>query len=319
MTSTTLTARTPLNLLLIGGEYPFGQVVTRWLVAAGHQVAAHVHTTASAHQIREAGALPVYADLLRVGELRGLIQSRKIEVVINLEPQAPNQLPLRPSKWNADSLLPTVTALQTAAAEGGASFLIQTSYATVYGDQHGAWVDETTRPEPGENAILRAALRAEKQALAGPIPACILRLGFLYGADSNELQSLRETLMFSRPVIAGKGYANWVHYQDAAEAIRRVAEAKPVSEIFNVVDNTPASSADFLAKFAQSLGLDGVSSAPAFLAPLLTHRDQVAFMAQSVRVKNARLSQALGWRPAYPTLQAGFDETLLTWRTRATV
>jgi nucleoside-diphosphate-sugar epimerase len=306
-------------LLVIGGEYPVGQVITRLLVSAGHQVAAHVHTTASAHQIRQNGALPVYGDLQRVGELRGLIQSRKIEVVINLESQAPNHIPLRPAHWDTESLMPRLVALQQAAAEGGASFLIHTSYATVYGDQHGAWVDETTRPEPGENELLRDALRAEKQALSGPTPACVLRLGFLYGAESTELQSLREMLIFARPLIAGKGYANWLHYHDAAEAIRRVAEAKPVGEIFNVVDNAPASSIDFLAKFAQSLGLNAPNSAPGFLAPLLTNRDQIALMAQSVRVKNARISQALGWRPAYPTLTAGFDEALLTWRTRAIV
>ncbi|MBC8100179.1 MAG: NAD(P)H-binding protein [Armatimonadetes bacterium] len=310
----TLIERTPLSLLLTAADSPFGLLLTQRLVAAGHQVAGLTATTDGAAHVRAQGGLPVYADAIRQGELKSLIAMRKVEVVINLSAQAHNHIPLRNAAWDTDALEDTASALIAAASESGAKFYLHTSFAFVYGDHHGAWVDETTRPTPGDQPLLRAALRAEMQARAASIPSCILRLGFLYGTQSPELHALYDALRLNRPMLAGAGIANWVQMEDAAEAIRRAAEARIADGIYNIVDSAPASSAAFLTTFAAGLGLRPPMSIPAFAGRAVLSQHQLDLMKQSVKVRNARAIEELGWTPRFASHVAGLEDTFLSWR-----
>jgi nucleoside-diphosphate-sugar epimerase len=314
--SQALTERKLLSIFITGGSSPLGLAVIRALVAAGHQVAAHTSGAKQSTVIRDLGGLPVYADLARLGELKSIIAARKCEVVINLATQVANHIPFARADWMADSLVTNTETLLTAAAEAGAKFYVHTSYAFVYGDHHGAWVDETSRPEPGEHELLKAALRAEKKAISGAIPGCVLRLGYVYGADSNVLQGLVETLRAGRPVVAGEGYANWINADDAAEAIRRAAEAQIAGGIYNIVDGTPASPMTFLNNFGAAMGLSSISRAPKFLAGLFAPKTQNDLMTLSARAKNGRAVEELGWYPRFNSHQAGLDDVMLTWRAR---
>jgi nucleoside-diphosphate-sugar epimerase len=311
-----MTERTSLSIFLTGGSTPLGLAVIKHLIAAGHQVAAHTSGADQSHVIREMGALPVYADLLRRGELKSIIALRKADVVINLATQAANHIPFYRANWQTSELYAMTEALYEAAAEAGAKFFVHTSFAFVYGDQHGESVDETTMPQPGDNELLRAALRAEKKALSGSIPACVLRLGYVYGAESNELRSLFETLRGARPVVSGKGYANWIHADDAAEAIRRAAEAQTAGGIYNIVDGTPATSETFLNSFAESIGLNTPETPPKFLNNFLLPQAQSDLMALSARARNRRAMEDLGWTPRFNSHREGIDDILLTWRAR---
>ncbi|MBC8171390.1 MAG: NAD-dependent epimerase/dehydratase family protein, partial [Anaerolineae bacterium] len=266
-----LTERQPLSIFLTGAASPLGQVLTRKLIAAGHQVVGLTPTATLGALIRANGALPVYADPARAAELKNAMTLRKTDVVIHIASQTANHVPARQVVWDseAQSMVRDTEVLTEAAAGAGVKFFVHTSYAFVYGDHHGAWVDETTRPEPHDHALLKAALTAEKKALNAAVPGCVLRLGYLYGAEVDGLHDLVNTLRAGRSAGSDAGYASWVSLVDAAEALRRAAEAQIAGGIYNIVDDTPASSADFLKHFAGALGLQLPDGLPKFLTQFL--------------------------------------------------
>lgn len=311
-----LTERQPLTIFLMGAASPLGQVVTRKLVAAGHQVVGQTTTAARGALIRANGGLPVYADPTRAGELKNAMLLRQADVVINVATQTANHVPAKLADWTTEtqSIVNDTVVLTEAAAAAGIKFYVHTSFAFVYGDHHGAWVDETTRPDPHDNPVLKAALTAEKKALSAAVPGCVLRLGYLYGAEVESLQALAANLRTGRSAEGTAGYSNWISLVDAAEAIRRAAEAQVAGGIYNIVDDTPASGADFLNHFAGALGLRLPEKFPGFLAQLLPRGAQVGLETGSVKVKNTRARNDLGWTPRFTTHTAGIEDALLSWR-----
>lgn len=311
---TALTQTTPLRIFVTGATTPLGQVVTRRFSAAGHHVYGVAERSAGATLVRKNGGLPLFVDPSRAAELESNLRMSKAEVVIHLAPQAANHVPFRNADWDAENLAAHAAALSKAAAAAGVKFLVHTSYAFVVGEQGGAWTDETTAPKTSDNPLLKATARAEKAVLNGQVPACVLRLGYLYGAESEELSEVAATLRLGRPLVTGEGLLNWVHLEDAAEAIRRAAEGQPAGEIFNVVDGSPVSSAQFLTDFAKALGIQPPGNPPKFAQRLLLSSTQSELMALSAQCKAAKIGEALGWTPLYPNHVPGIEQTLLSWR-----
>src|SRR5690606_2492855 len=145
-----------------------------------------------------------------------------------------------------------------------------TSYAFVYGDAHGHDVTETDRPETNGHPLLKAVVRAEKTALNSGVPACVLRLGYLYGAHMDQMHDVVHSMRQGRPVPAGSGLANYLYDDDAAEAIRAAVEAQPAGQIINVTDGHPVTSAHFLASLASTMGIRAPGTLPGFLNGLMS-------------------------------------------------
>jgi nucleoside-diphosphate-sugar epimerase len=314
-TGSALTERSSLKIFLTGATSPMGGVLTKHLVDAGHDVTGLTEGYSTSHIVKENGGHPVYGDLLHAGELKNIVQRRQIDVVIHLQPQLANQIPLRGADWQADQLEASTKAITEAAAAGGAKFYVHTSYAFVYGDQHGQWVDETTRPHLGENdALLRSALRAERIALDAAVPSCVLRLGYLYGPASDALHNLVDALSGSRPIVSGSGLVNFVQMDDAAEAIRRAAEIRSDGAILNITDGSPITTAAFLDKLTSTVGISAPGSLPKFVQRFVVSKQQQELMGLSARVRNTRAQETLGWAPRFDQVSKGLDDTLMTWR-----
>jgi nucleoside-diphosphate-sugar epimerase len=311
---TALTERTPLRIFLTGATTPLGQAITVALTAAGHKIIGVTPTADGANLVRKLGGLPVYVDVSRASELESNIRMAKADVVVNAAPQVANQPPVRTVEWNTDKLAANAAALAKAAASAGAKFLVHTSYAFVAGDANGATVDETAKPNTGDNPLLKATRKAEPAALNGGVAACVLRFGFLYGPQSDALTALENTLRLSRPVVTGDGLSNWVQLADAAEAVRRAVEGQPSGEIFNIVDSHPTSAADFVTAFAAALGIEPPGTLPGFARRLLLSPVQSDLMALSTQVSAAKAAEKLGWTPQYTSVRAGLEQTLMMWR-----
>jgi nucleoside-diphosphate-sugar epimerase len=310
-----LTERSTLKIFLTGATSPMGGVLTRHLTGAGHEVTGLAEGFSTRHIVMENGGHAVYGDLLHAGELKNIIKHGEIDVVIHLQTQFPNHIPLRDADWQADQLEASTKAITEAAAAGGAKFYVHTSYAFVYGDHHGNWVDETTSPHlEEEDTLLRAALRAERIALNAALPSCVLRLGYLYGPASNSLRKLVDTLRISRPVVGGTGLINFVHMDDAAEAIRRAAEIRKDGAILNITDGSPITSKAFLDALVSAVGISAPASVPGFMQRFVASRQQQALMGLSAKVRNARAQDELGWSPRFDQVSKGLEDTMLSWR-----
>lgn len=307
----------PLNVFITGVTTALGRAVTRQLVARGHRVTGLTPNSDHAALARQDGAIPAFiTDPFRAGELKSLLRAAEAEVVLHLTPQLVNGFPRRGLDWEANdrALREGLPALQRAAVEAGVRFFVFPSYAFIYGDLGGEWADETTPRQ--EAPYLAAALNAEDRVLDDALPACVLRAGTLYGPHEDGTETLIEALKRGRGVYTGdeNALSAWVHVDDLAAALVLAAELMPDNEVFNVVDDTPATPAEFVGCLAKNLGQPAPGGPPALLRPLLTDEMQQTLLAASRRVRNDKIKAALGWKPRYADYRAGIDHTLLVAR-----
>jgi nucleoside-diphosphate-sugar epimerase len=295
------------GVLITTGAGTYDGVVyelTRRLVAQGLRVTVMTPGSDGARRIRAAGAIPAYSSLLRAGEVRSMIKGANAQVVINLAPQQFNLLPTLKAAWNDAIVTEGTSALVEAAQTAGVEYLIYTSYAYI-----GAGMSDDAE------TFLRAAAAAEKQVLNSGVPAVVLRFGFLY-ASTPETAAVRAALKAGRGIEPGANVpVNFTYATDAAEAITRALETRPTGVTLNVVDDTPATTAEFMQYFAQAQGLS-VSARPSFLSDLFGGGDKrlPALMRLPAHADNAAAKSALGWQPRFRDYRAGIDDLLLSWR-----
>ncbi len=309
-----LTERKSYKVVITGAMSPVGLSSVKVLAAAGHKVYGLVPGTGDAGRIRAAGGLPVFADATRQGELESLLKMAQADIVVNLSTQVNNQVPFMPYTWDGEALMHHTRTLLNAALAAEVKFFVHGSFAFVYGDQHGIWVDETVRAQADESDLLKAALRSEKMVLSETLQACVLRFGYVYGSESDQLTRLIEALQMGRMFVGSDHVANWVHTMDAAEAVRRAVEAQPAQDILNVVDNTPTTPTNFLLKLGAVMGVQKPGFAPRIAAPLFVSRIQQQLLSLSIRARNQRIQDTLGWRPKYADQTEGLEDVLLTRR-----
>lgn len=157
-----ISASTGLTILVTGAQSALGQAVVERLVRSGYKVYGSVKTADSASRLRQAGGVALFIDLSRATEIQANIKLQGIQVIVNLEPQQVNQVPYHKTAWDGAALLAQTAAIVQAAAAAGVQYLVHTSYAFVYGDQHGAWVDETAKPHTEGRELLRRRCKPKK-------------------------------------------------------------------------------------------------------------------------------------------------------------
>jgi nucleoside-diphosphate-sugar epimerase len=306
-----------LSVFVMAATSSLGLEVVRQLVERGHRVTGLTDSSDGATQLRKLGALPAYSDPFRAGEFKSMIKMASVDVVVHLLSQAFNGFPhkgLEASK-RAQVITDSTAALLEAVQDTSVKQIIYVSDASLYGDTHGEWVDETA---PAKGSFGKVVRQAEEKVLAGVTPACVLRAGTVYGAHDDGMKFLGEAAQRGRSIYLGDSHAyrNWVHEADLAKAIALVAENHIAGEVFNIADDKPASATEFASYVATSLGLPvpSASNPPAFVLSRLTSDVQREALNTSVRMKNDKAKQVLGWTPRYANYQAGIDQALMIWR-----
>lgn len=294
----------PLSVFVTGATSAVGREVVRRLKAAGHRVTGATSGYENAALVRADGGLPAYPDVLRAGELRSMFVATKTDVVINLAPQLANHIPQLKGDWNPRLLDEGVSALIEAAQAAEVKFIVHTSYA---------FADEDSEALAD---LLHAAQAGEQKILHGAVPGCVLRFGFVYGADAPELQALRDTLQLARPAEGGPSdtHAAWINAPDAARAAILAAEQRPAGLVVNVVEDELASPAAFMTYFAESQGFSAPGRAPRFNSWSSGAKTQAAVMRLSSHASNADAKEKLGWTPRFSSYREGIDDVLLSWR-----
>jgi len=299
------------SVFIIGGMTGVGRELARALVKAGYCVSATCSTSKEAAALRADGVLPAYPDIHHAGELRSAMKGCEARLLVNLAPQASNVPPQLNAPLN-DELDAHTRTIVEAAAGAGIAFYIHTSYAFLDGQVREADPDDVLEPI---SDVLAAARAAETVALSGAIPACVLRLGYLYGADIDALVKLSPALKGAWAVPAGESRARaaWLHQSDAARALALAIARQPAGQTLTVSDGHPATPAEFMTYFAsaQGLGLGGIA------LPLLSHSikpTHQALMKLDMPEGTPSAVEALGWSPRYVDFRQGIDEVLLSWR-----
>ena len=189
---------------------------------------------------------------------------------------------------------------------------IYISTSGVYGDCHGALVDESRAVNP-QSARARRRVSAEQQLALWcsqrRVALIVLRAPGIYAPDRLPLERLRAGTPVMRD--ADDVYTNHIHAEDLAGCCLRALEADAPPGIYNASDDSHLKMGEWFDLLADRAGLPrptriARSDAPGRISPEL-----LSFMSESRRLDNTRLKQTLGVRLRYPTVQDGLKHEYL--------
>jgi nucleoside-diphosphate-sugar epimerase len=137
----------------------------------------------------------------------------------------------------------------------------------------------------------------------------VLRYGFFYGPgtwyakDGDVSQQVRKRRY---PMIGrGEGTYSFIHVDDAASATVAALEgARP--GVYNVVDDEPATAAEWMPVYAEALGTKRPPRVPAFVARLIAGDALVKWTLGLRGASNQKIKAELGWSPRYASWRDGF-------------
>jgi len=172
--------------------------------------------------------------------------------------------------------------------------LLFVSSSSVYGQQNGEWIDETS-PTQAAGYSGRVMLEAEQVALNSGIPASLVRLTGIYGPGREWL--LSQVRQGYRVAVDPPLYANRIHVDDAAGLLAflllRAERDEALDDCYIGVDDAPAPLAEVVGWLREYLGVTEWSE------------DASVRRTGSKRCSNAR-AKALGWTPRYPSFREGY-------------
>jgi nucleoside-diphosphate-sugar epimerase len=304
-----------MRVFVAGATGALGVPLVRRLVATGHEVTGLTRSGTKTTLVRDLGATPAVADALDAAALGAAIAESAPDVVVHALTALPKRGPLRISELAAtDRVRIRGTAnLIEAAVAAGARRLVAESVALVYGDTGETVATEARAaraPHPALQRSMDAVTSLEDQVLgasrAGRIEGVVLRFGIFYGPGVASTDFMLRTLrrrMF--PLLGGgRSVGSWIHVDDAAAATAAALARGRPGEIYNVVDDEPATLRDFVTELTRVVGAPSPFSVPAWVARLLGPLPATLATIR-LRVSNAKAKQELGWAPVYPTYREG--------------
>lgn len=241
-------------------------------------------------------------------ELGRLLLQQRVQgkVRVNVAGQQANTLLHDGHAWKGFARSALAGARRALRAD--ADLLVHASFAFVVG-----------RPqEEPLRSIAQAIVECEHLVLSGPIPACVVRLGYLYGPESGDLLAYRKALRIGRPYWAGprKALQYHLHQYDAVSALLKAAHRRNAGRILYATGGMPASFMQFMDDFARRIGRRCPLHVPRIAAPLMRrvvreeHMQQVA-LAMPARAPAPRVP---GWKPAFPDYREGLDQVIESWK-----
>ena len=133
----------------------------------------------------------------------------------------------------------------------------------------------------------------------------MLRYGSFYGPGASD--ALVGLIRKRKVPIIGNGAGIWsfLHISDAASATVRALE-HGAPGVYNVVDDEPASVAEWLPFLARAIGAKAPYRVPRWIGRLAAGQTGVSMMTRIRGSSNAKAKRELGWQPAWPSWRQGF-------------
>ncbi|PHN60181.1 oxidoreductase [Pseudomonas sp. ICMP 8385] len=176
--------------------------------------------------------------------------------------------------------------------------LLFVSSSSVYGQQNGEWVDETS-PTQAIGYSGQVMLEAEQVAFDSSIPATTVRLTGIYGPGREWL--LSQVRQGYRVAVEPPLYGNRIHVDDAAGLLAflllHVEQGGVLDKVYIGVDDAPAPLAEVVGWLREYLGVTEWAE------------DASVRRSGSKQCSNAR-ARALGWTPTYPSYREGYAAIL---------
>ena len=311
-----------MKVFLAGATGAIGKQLVPQLVEAGHQVTAMTRSKEKLGMLNELGAEAIVCDVFDAGRLGSVMARAEPDAVINQLTDLPQSLNPRKLKeyYAANNRVRregTANVLDAVRGAGirrllvqGAAYwyaptggLVKTEVAPLYLDA----------PPPVGSAVETIKSVEEAVLTADGIGGLVLRYGVLYGPGTwyaKDGDVGRQVRKWRYPIIGdGQGTYSFIHVDDAASAtVVALGLVRP--GVYNVVDDEPATAAEWMPLYAEALGAKRPPRVPAFLARPIAGKALVSWMLGLRGASNEKIKEELGWRPRYESWRQGFFEDL---------
>jgi nucleoside-diphosphate-sugar epimerase len=281
-----------LNLFIFGIGFS-GIEISKAALSQGAAVAGTTRSEAKAARLAELGNEPFLFDGSRPGAALSERLRSVTHLIVSIGPDAAGDPVLNALGNDIASKMPALEWIGYLSTVG------------VYGDHHGAWVNEETQCRPvSDRSIERLKAEAAWRALADDIskPLSILRLSGIYGPGRNTFVNLEDGS--AKRIIKPGQYFNRIHVADIAGAAMLFAGQK-TDGLFNVTDDEPAPPQDVVTHAAKLMGVEPppeVAYDDAQMSPMAR-----SFYGEVKRVSNAKVRR-LGYEFIYPNYRAALKD-----------
>ena len=300
-----------MKIFITGATGVVGRRAIPLLAARGHAITALVRQTSQSPSLVHDKLVLVNVDLFDRDALKRAVAGH--DAVVNLAthiPPAAWKMLFRPF-WRLNDRIRREGAANVAAAalEGGATTLIQESFAPVYPDSGDRWIGEDTPLEPvAYNMSVLDAETAAASFSGDGRAGIVLRFAGFYGPDAIQVESYVDALRRGWAALPGDpdAYISSISHDDAASAV--VAALDAPAGAYNVTDDEPVTRRVFFRTLAERLGLKTPRFPPSWVTPLLGSAGRL--MRRSLRISNYKLKDATGWAPRYASVREGFAATV---------
>jgi nucleoside-diphosphate-sugar epimerase len=302
-----------MRVFVVGASGAIGRRLVPKLIERGHEVVGTVSSTGKAEQVRRLGAEPVVLDALDAEAVRDAVTAARPDAIVH---EATSLTGLSDFKHVDRSFAKTnklrtqgTDNLLTAAREAGVGkFVAQSNANHRYAREGGAVKSEDApldrEPVSAARESVEALDHLDKAVTdAGGIA---LRYGIFYGDPDD---ALVETVRARKFPIVGDGAGTWsfIHLDDAASATVLALEHDGPA-VYNIVDDEPAPTREWLPELARIVGAKPPQRFPRLLARLFAGEAPVVMATESRGASNAKAKRELGWKLRYPSWRQGFAD-----------
>ncbi len=308
-----------MKIFIAGATGAVGKRLVPLLDANGHEVVGTTRSPGRVSDLRALGAEPVVLDVLDAEAVGRAVSEAGPDVVVHQATALSGLTGMR----NLDEAFEETNRLRTtgtdnllaaAKAAGAGKFVAQSFAGWPYAKEGSAVKDEAAPldPSPPESAAqTMAAIRHLEDTVvsAKPIEGIALRYGGFYGPgtslfeDGEHVEAIRKRKF---PVVgSGAGMWSFVHIDDVASATLAAIE-RGRRGVYNIVDDEPAATTEWLPYLAKVLGAKPPRHVPEWLGRLVAGEQLVSMMTEGRGASNAKAKRELSWNLIYPTWREGF-------------
>lgn len=307
-----------MRVFLAGATGAIGRQLVPRLVAAGHEVHGMTRSGSKEAMLRDLGAVPVVADALDPDQVAEAVGSAAPDVIVH-ELTAIGSVDMRHfdrdfAPTNRLRTEGTDHLLSAGQAVGVRRFVAQSVAGFgAYARTGGPTKTEEDPLDPAPAREMRGTLGAIRY-LEGVVLAArwtegiVLRYGVFYGPGTSLAPGAEQFELVRRrrfPLVGvGGGVWSFVHVADAAEATAAAIE-RGSRGVYNVVDDEPATVAEWLPALAQALGAKKPMRVPRLVGRLFAGEAGVVMMTEVRGASSAKAKRELGWSPAHPSWRQG--------------
>ena len=308
-----------MRIFVAGATGAIGKRLVPTLRANGHEVVGTTRSAAKVGDLRALGAEPVVLDVLEAEAVGRAVSEARPDVVVHQATALANLSNLR----NLDEAFAETNRLRTegtdnllaaALAAGASKFVAQSFGGWPYAKEGSPVKDEDAPLDPSPlptAAQTMAAIRHLETAVVGAeaLEGIALRYGGFYGPGTSLFEGgdyVKGIRKRAVPVVgSGAGMWSFLYVEDAASATLAAIE-RGRRGVYNIVDDEPAPTSEWLPYLAEVLRAKPPRHVPEWLGRLVAGEQLVSMMTEARGASNVKAKRELGWTLVYPTWREGF-------------